>query len=244
LLAAGLTNREIGEELSLTLHTVKWYVKQIFSKLHVRRRTEAAAVARAQGLLDAADQITVATPSPASSPLAADLPRDRALLDTFVGREQELAHLERFLHGALSGASHIVFVTGEAGSGKSALVRAFCRRAQVRHPRLVAVGGHCNAFTGIGDPYLPFREILTQLSGDVPGGQHVRTMDSTQVARLSALTPYTVQALIEHGPTLLNTLLDGRSLLSGLERNRAGNAATRTQLKSPVDAGCVGHAGG
>jgi two-component system, NarL family, response regulator DevR len=43
LVANGLTNREIGEELHLAEKTVKNYVSSILSKLEVARRAEAAA---------------------------------------------------------------------------------------------------------------------------------------------------------------------------------------------------------
>ena len=46
LMAAGRSNREIGEELVLAIGSVKWYASQIYSKLQVKNRTEAAARAR------------------------------------------------------------------------------------------------------------------------------------------------------------------------------------------------------
>jgi DNA-binding NarL/FixJ family response regulator len=42
LLAAGFINKEIADKMDLTLETVRTYVKRIYSKLHVRNRTEAA----------------------------------------------------------------------------------------------------------------------------------------------------------------------------------------------------------
>ncbi|MCB0170384.1 MAG: tetratricopeptide repeat protein, partial [Anaerolineae bacterium] len=51
LMAAGRSNREIGEELVLALGSVKWYASQIYSKLQVKNRTEAAAKARELKLL-------------------------------------------------------------------------------------------------------------------------------------------------------------------------------------------------
>jgi DNA-binding SARP family transcriptional activator len=85
----------------------------------------------------------------------------------FVARERELAQLDGFLDGALAGRGKVVFVTGEAGSGKTALIQEFARRAQAADAGLVIAWGHGNAHTGIGDPYLPFREVLGLLTGDV-----------------------------------------------------------------------------
>jgi len=80
-------------------------------------------------------------------------------LPVFVARERELAKLDRFLKLALAGQGRVAFVTGEAGSGKTTLVQEFARRAQDAHADLRVASGNCNAYTGIGDPYLPFREI-------------------------------------------------------------------------------------
>jgi LuxR family maltose regulon positive regulatory protein len=51
LMAAGLSNREIAEELSVTLHTVKAHGRAVFGKLGVRSRAQAAARAREWHLL-------------------------------------------------------------------------------------------------------------------------------------------------------------------------------------------------
>ncbi|WP_307719827.1 LuxR C-terminal-related transcriptional regulator [Paenibacillus kobensis] len=51
LIAEGLSNHEIGERLFLALSTVKGYIRTIFDKLQVKRRTEAVARARQLGLL-------------------------------------------------------------------------------------------------------------------------------------------------------------------------------------------------
>ncbi len=51
LIAEGLTNRDIADELVLAVGTVKWYTSQIYGKLGVSSRTEAVAQARELGLL-------------------------------------------------------------------------------------------------------------------------------------------------------------------------------------------------
>jgi LuxR family maltose regulon positive regulatory protein len=51
LIASGLSNQEIADQLFLTLSTVKWYTSMIYGKLGVRRRTEAVDRARALDIL-------------------------------------------------------------------------------------------------------------------------------------------------------------------------------------------------
>lgn len=51
LIAAGLSNKEIAAQLSLSTNTVKMYASQLYQKLDVSRRTEAVARAREIGLL-------------------------------------------------------------------------------------------------------------------------------------------------------------------------------------------------
>ena len=51
LIAKGLSNQEIANHLFITLSTVKSYNNKLFSKLAVKRRTEAVAKAKALGLL-------------------------------------------------------------------------------------------------------------------------------------------------------------------------------------------------
>ena len=85
----------------------------------------------------------------------------------FVGRENELACLDEFLQRALNAEGLVCFVAGEAGCGKTSLVNEFAQRAQERNNTLAVAFGQCNAFTGLGDAHLPFREVLRQLTGDV-----------------------------------------------------------------------------
>ncbi len=135
----------------------------------------------------------------------------------FVARERELAQLDGYLDRALSGQGRVVFVTGEAGQGKTALVAEFARRAQTAHPDLIVAGGNCNAHTGIGDPYLPFREILGLLTGEVQDRWAARAISREQARRLWQALPLAVQALVEAGPDLIDLFLPGPALLRRAE---------------------------
>ncbi|KWX89034.1 hypothetical protein AMQ83_03010 [Paenibacillus riograndensis] len=52
LLAAGLSNKEIADQLIIAIGTVKVHVKNIFAKLKVNRRTKAIVQAKELKLLD------------------------------------------------------------------------------------------------------------------------------------------------------------------------------------------------
>jgi predicted ATPase len=153
----------------------------------------------------------------------------------FVARKRELALLDRFLDLALAGQGRVVFVTGDAGSGKTALVQEFARRAQEAHADLIVASGNCNAYTGIGDPYLPFREILELLSGDVEARWAAGAMTGDHARRLWNTLPLAVQALTEVGPDLIDTFVPRAALLERARTCAPGRADWLTRLGELVE---------
>ncbi len=133
-------------------------------------------------------------------------------LSPFVGRERELSQLEGFLEAALAGRGRVVFVTGDAGSGKTALINKFIQRAMETRGDAVAASGSCNARIGIGDPYSPFREIVQLLTGDVEAKRAGGAITREQALRLWAVLPDAVQALVEVGPNLIDLFVPGEAL--------------------------------
>ena len=145
------------------------------------------------------------------------------------------------LRAAIDGHGGAAFVIGEAGSGKTALIAEFARRAMERHGELVAVSGSCNAHTGLGDPYLPFREILQILAGDVEAKRAGGTISPEHARRLWALLPETLQALIESGPDLLDLSCPDRRSSQG--HSRSGPAAANSASLDPPGEAAATQAG-
>ena len=102
-----------------------------------------------------------------------------------VGREAELGQLRRILERALRGERQIVFMTGEAGIGKTTVVEAFVHHVQTyaKQDGAVWLGqGQCIEQYGPGEAYLPILEALGRLCRGPEGqrlisllGQHAPT---------------------------------------------------------------------
>ena len=141
---------------------------------------------------------------------AASLRRAMTVDDRFVARDAELGRLSAELASALAGETRVVMVAGEAGQGKSALLRGFVSSAVQRHPGLLVAGGTCNAYVGAGDPFLPFRQVLAQLVGDAPVGAGAKLSDAARADRLRRRAG-SARAILERiAPHALDALVDGR----------------------------------
>jgi DNA-binding winged helix-turn-helix (wHTH) protein/tetratricopeptide (TPR) repeat protein len=82
---------------------------------------------------------------------------------SIVGRETAIAELEANLARASQGNRQIVFVTGEAGIGKTTLVDVFHQRNDTK-PDLQIVRGQCVEGFGGKEAYYPVLEALGQLT--------------------------------------------------------------------------------
>ncbi|MGH9843627.1 MAG: ATP-binding protein, partial [Blastocatellia bacterium] len=79
-----------------------------------------------------------------------------------VGREADLARLRGSLDRALEGERQLVFIVGEAGIGKTALVEAFLLKAAA-DPRIWLAHGQCLEQFGSSDAYLPVLDAISSL---------------------------------------------------------------------------------
>lgn len=80
-----------------------------------------------------------------------------------VGREREIARLQEAFEHASKGQTQFVFVTGEAGIGKSSVVDLFAETVH-RHEQTVIARGYCVDTQGPGEAYGPLFEALESLA--------------------------------------------------------------------------------
>lgn len=124
--------------------------------------------------------MSTAAPAPACPPPA-----------LLVGREAELAALQRWYTAAQQGTRQVGFITGEAGVGKTALVEAFV--TQVAAAATVWIGhGQCIEQYGLGEAYLPVLEALGRLCRGPHGAQvltWLRQQAPSWLAQMPAILP-------------------------------------------------------
>ena len=153
----------------------------------------------------------------------------------FVERRKELAQLHKSVSQALAGLATPAFVLGEAGSGKTSLMREFARVAQEAHPRLLVAGGQCNAQTGPGDAFRPFRDILGILTGDLEIDWIVGMLNREQALEIWAAIPDVLQAISESGPHLLERLIATRPLIDRIAPFLSEEADWLKQFQTAAD---------
>src|SRR5262249_46471894 len=110
------------------------------------------------------------------------------------------------------GGAKFFFRVGGGGRGKAMGVGEFARQAQAADAEVLIVSGSCNAHTGSGDPYLPFRDALTMLCGDVEARWAGGLISTEHARRLWEAMPVTLPTLTEHASDLIGTFVPGKGL--------------------------------
>lgn len=96
----------------------------------------------------------------------------------FVGREQELAQLEDHLTSAMEGEGTTVFVSGEAGAGKTRLTNEFLKRAKCKG--VTVLFGWCLSEATV--PYFPFVEAFDAYFAS--SGEDAQPISSPQLVQV------------------------------------------------------------
>ena len=145
--------------------------------------------------------------------------------NTFIGRKAQLHLLDDFLKKAAGGQLQVGFIAGEAGAGKSTLVEEFIRICEEADPTLIAALGECNAQTGSGDPYLPFRQVLTSLTTAPEEKKSAAEVAKQKNAtRLKEFARISGETLIKIGPDLIGIFVPGAGLLTRIATEVALNS--------------------
>ena len=98
-----------------------------------------------------------------------------------VGRQRELKELESNLDAAIRGQGNAIFISGEAGSGKTRLASEFLNIA--RKKEITVLSGWC--LSNVAVPYFPFLEALESFSAGCEGA---KTFGSQQLKMKTWLT--------------------------------------------------------
>ena len=151
-----------------------------------------------------------------------------------IAREDELDRLVAGLARARSGKRQVVFITGEAGAGKTMLVESFLDEiARFEGDAAVMVAhGQCLQTSGPHEPYLPFLDAFERLTRDRGHGETVaailRRCAPTWVAQMPALatterhassaaTPLTPGSMLRELAAAVDEIARERTLVLVLE---------------------------
>src|SRR5262245_24616008 len=129
---------------------------------------------------------TARTAAPGPRPAPSSVAPSQPML---VGRDAEIARLHALFAAAAGGERRLVFVTGEAGIGKTTLIEAFT--AQLGHADGFRIGrGQCVEQYGASEAYLPVLEAIGRLGREPRGDALVGILKQyapTWLAQLPAL---------------------------------------------------------
>jgi predicted ATPase/DNA-binding winged helix-turn-helix (wHTH) protein len=149
---------------------------------------------------------------------AADKPRPQPRPQTgplpgrIVGRRQELERLDELLRHAAQGDRQVIFITGETGIGKTALIDLFCRQ-WCSEDQVCVARGQCVEGFGGKEAYYPVIEALGQLCSPNGGKKHLHVMQQrapswyAQFAALHSDGPAPMAAAVR-GERTLNEICD------------------------------------
>src|SRR5215471_4186739 len=110
---------------------------------------------------------------------------------TLVGRDGVMAILEKRFERARAGERQLVFLSGEAGIGKTSVLDAFVARA-AREPDVMIARGACLEHYGVAEAYLPVLEAIGRLLREPGSDRAIRLLEKyapTWVLQLPWLAP-------------------------------------------------------
>jgi DNA-binding SARP family transcriptional activator len=138
---------------------------------------------------------------------------DRILKAELVGREEEIARMQRAFHQARKGQRRVIFICGEPGIGKTRLSREFTQWGEVTQQATV-LWGYCYEMSGL----LPYQPITDAI------GAHVRTCSPEKLRRSLANTAVDLAKIVPEVRLKLPDLPQSEPLGQEIERRNLYNA--------------------
>jgi len=129
----------------------------------------------------------------------AESPRHERAARPVSGRDRELASLHACLRRAAAGIRQVVFVSGEAGIGKSALVDAFRQQVESAQSAVVALGQCISGFAAKQE-YYPLCDALREMSDSPRAAAVCRTLSHDAATTPAAPMPGELCAALEQIP--------------------------------------------
>ena len=144
-------------------------------------------IAPIRGVTDSAPSELSQQPA---SPAAALPPPVSPSSQPFVGRESQLRELIEAYEIAASGRRQSAIISGEPGTGKTALVEEFARSvyASDSAARPIFLFGHCLEQLGAGEPYMPVWEALGRVARQTHSPQALALLERHMAAHLNVTT--------------------------------------------------------
>ena len=132
-----------------------------------------------------------AVPRSSSNVAAAPMPCEAVV--RVLGRETELAKMRALLERAGAGERQTVFITGEAGIGKTTMVQAFLDYAALI-PEVLIVRGQCLEHFGSSEAYLPVLDGFSRLCRSSAGAQVIDVVRQQAPSWLTHISPVNLRA--------------------------------------------------
>ena len=149
-IAQGSSDREIAQALFLSLNTIKWHNRQIYSKLGVANRRQAVEFAMQEGLLEEQQELS----DPASEVVHKNI--IPAQTTSLVGREREVEDVSQLLN-----STRLLTLTGPGGVGKTRL--ALQAAENITEAASFVDGIYFVELTPLSDPSLVVNTVIDML---------------------------------------------------------------------------------
>lgn len=141
----------------------------------------------------------------------------------FAGRDAEMKKLFDAYDKAEQGQFSMVMLTGESGSGKTALSHALTRQLASQGKHFIHATGFSNPHSGQGEPYLPFRHALIDLFACLESRAVALTSDTAAQVQEeqigTRIAKGVLNTLVACAPDLIENFVPGGKIITKMAKH-------------------------